>query len=158
MTLHIPYFVLQRYILSSGRQNIFYNSLIAWFKTFNYLETYGMWHFCPRPCRWWEGAGSDHAFSSPNENKAGGGKGTKTFAPLWVRRRETSPQSQSPLPHLVWFTLISSVCAPFSACSQRFPDAALSGWPRASGKRGKVEGFPGKICCEMLSELKICGP
>lgn len=99
-----------------------------------------MFYFCPRPCRQWRGLALILPLVSLKRINLEVGKEQRHIC--WARGRATSPRSQSPHPHLVWFTLISSVWALFSACSQPFPDAALSGWPRASGRMGESKGFP----------------
>lgn len=98
-----------------------------------------MFYFCPRPCRQWRGLALILPSVSLKRINLEVGKEQRRICR--ARGRVTSPRSQSSHPHLVWFTLISSVWAPFSAFSQPFPDAALSGWSRASGRMGESGGF-----------------
>lgn len=121
------------------RKSIFSNSSIVWFRTFNYLETYDIWHFWPRPCRWLEAVSSDSPFSSPNVNKDGGRKGQRPICfPLG---KEENNQPPKPVPTSPSGLIYPDFLGPLpSQPTPSLPDVALSHLSfRQNGESG---GFP----------------
>lgn len=98
-----------------------------------------MWYFCPRPCRRWEGAGSDPAVSSPKESKAGGGKETKTH--LGEEEINPPPKPVPPSPSGLIYSDFLRLC-PLLSQFPAIPRCCIVWLARSFQQNGEGAGFP----------------